>query len=545
MEQTDAVTQPRELEIDLFPHQLVSIHRMEDLESTKIAKKCDDYIIETQLGVNADPTGYGKTLAMIGLIVRDKMVWDLDTPYISNDLRITASGLVKRKIIYKCDKLPATLVLVSGSILKQWDDEFKYTSLKIQSVTSREDIDNLDPENLDVVLIIPAMFNRLLLSYNRYAWKRFIYDEPGHVRVPSMKQLQTGFTWFVTSTPNEIVPLHRKCRTSFMYDVVGKDWFKFDTKFRDIILKSSLEFVSRSFTMPPTHNYYHECFQPLFNIVKGFITENVRIMIEAGDIEGALTTLGGKKTDDIIELIRKKQQHESNEIESRIKLYVLNENLPLVEEWIIKKKRLLIQMAELETKAQEMMKGDCGICLSPFTDPVLEPGCQNIFCGKCLFMWLETKQTCPLCRGTINTPDLIYIQTTKNKNVSKYKNTRKKTKLEKIIEIIKNKPDGKFLIFSSYDKTFASIARVLQEAKIVFKEIKGQRSVINKNIQNYKTGQIPVIFINSNFFGTGLNLQETTDIILYHAMSENMQTQVIGRANRIGREKSLYVHHLL
>ena len=31
---------------------------------------------ETRLGINADPTGYGKTLSMIGLLVRDKMlIW--------------------------------------------------------------------------------------------------------------------------------------------------------------------------------------------------------------------------------------------------------------------------------------------------------------------------------------------------------------------------------------------------------------------------------------------------------------------------------------
>ena len=38
--------------------------------------------------------------------------------------------------------------------------------------------------------------------------------------------------------------------------------------------------------------------------------------------------------------------------------------------------------------------------------------------------------------------------------------------------------------------------------------------------------------------GAGINLQEATDIILYHEMNEDLSTQIIGRANRIGREKS-------
>ena len=39
--------------------------------------------------------------------------------------------------------------------------------------------------------------------------------------------------------------------------------------------------------------------------------------------------------------------------------------------------------------------------------------------------------------------------------------------------------------------------------------------------------------------------EEATDIILYHEMNDNFVTQVIGRANRIGRTESLTVHHLV
>ena len=53
-----------------------------------------------------------------------------------------------------------------------------------------------------------------------------------------------------------------------------------------------------------------------------------------------------------------------------------------------------------------------------------------------------------------------------------------------------------------------------------------------------------MIFLNSNFNGAGINLQEATDIILYHEMPLNVQNQIIGRANRIGRTEALNVHHL-
>ena len=64
-------------------------------------------------------------------------------------------------------------------------------------------------------------------------------------------------------------------------------------------------------------------------------------------------------------------------------------------------------------------------------------------------------------------------------------------------------------------------------------------------INNYKNGNINVIFLTSTQDSAGINLQETTDIILYHQMSSSTKNQIIARAERIGRTKELNVHQLL
>ena len=66
-----------------------------------------------------------------------------------------------------------------------------------------------------------------------------------------------------------------------------------------------------------------------------------------------------------------------------------------------------------------------------------------------------------------------------------------------------------------------------------------------KNIRLFKEGKVRVLFLNSNYNGAGINLQESTDIILYHDMNEDMKKQIIGRANRIGRKLQLSVHYLI
>ena len=89
------VSQPPNVKVTLFPHQLTSIYNMEKLESNNDIVT-DDIIKNTKIGINADMTGYGKTLAMIGLIARDKMEWDMDIPYVFETITTEAKGRIKR-----------------------------------------------------------------------------------------------------------------------------------------------------------------------------------------------------------------------------------------------------------------------------------------------------------------------------------------------------------------------------------------------------------------------------------------------------------------
>ena len=124
------VSQPKDLKIKLFPHQLASIYNMEKIEVNNLIEK-EYYTKETKIGINADLTGYGKTLSIIGLLVRDKMEWDLDVPFIFQKIVSQSRNRIKTYYITRFEKLPTTLILVSPSILGQWEKEFKYTNLKV------------------------------------------------------------------------------------------------------------------------------------------------------------------------------------------------------------------------------------------------------------------------------------------------------------------------------------------------------------------------------------------------------------------------------
>lgn len=542
----EAITQPKNLNTNLYQHQLINIYRMEQFELTNIAQKTNDTVIYTKLGINADPTGYGKTLAMIGLIVRDQMKWELNEP-VENITQLYACNLIKHVSTSNLEKIQTNLILVPKSIIGQWKKEFEHTSLKVKCIAGKRDVKDLNVKQYDVIIVVPSQYNQLVFNNEKYIWKRFIFDEPSQIYVPSMRKVQAGFIWLVTATPNEIIRLHNQRRDSFIRGLFDLDrWTHNINRFSPIIIKNSLEFVQKSFTMPKTHHKYYKCYQPILRTVRNVISGNIKRLIEAGDIEQALSLLGGKKTDNIVELLKKRKLEELNEINARIHVHTLNNNEQLEKEWNERKKRVELQLQELEEKFTKRLQGTCSICLSQLDNPVLEPNCQNIFCGECLLSWLQTKSSCPLCRNTVHSNDLVCIkQNDKEKKIEHKPKIRKLTKIEQVIDIINNKKNGKFIIFSSSDQTFVPAQNVLTDQNIVFKELKGRKETIEKIIDSYKTGDTQVIFLNSKHYGAGLNLQETTDIIIYHEMGDDMQTQIIGRANRIGRKEELYVHHLL
>ena len=542
------VSQPKNIGTKLFPHQLTSIYMMEKLEREKKVERYTplptSIITHTRLGINADQTGYGKTLSMIGLILRDKMEWDMNLPYIWEDIKTESAGLVRTRTINRYEKVPATLILVSTSIIEQWKQELEHTSLTVGSVINKKDVDNIEVAECDVVIVTTSMYNYLIRSHCQYAWKRFIFDEPGHSRVSGMKEVVAGFYWFVTATPNSIASYHRNCRGSFMKKIIDNNWSDFDVQFRDLIIKNEEEFVKSSFTIPESEHYYHNCFQPLSNTVTGLVNPTVMIMIEAGNIEGAISALGGRKTKNIAELVRKKKLEELEDASHKIRLYTLRDEPDKIKIWNSKKTHIEIQLTELASRFQRMLSAPCLICHDTMTNPVLDPSCQNMFCGECLFSWLKVKKACPTCRSDIALKDLVYISSNDTRTAEIKTEIVPQTKIEKIIDLIKNNKTGKFLIFSTYDETFEPICRALKEHEITYTLMRGTSSTRLKNINKFKKGDTQVIFLNSSFNSAGINLQETTALIMYHKMNKSSTVQIIGRAERIGRTDPLRVHHL-
>ena len=538
------VPQPKNLNINLYNHQLASIFNMENLEQNNIINTNNNNFKDTKIGVIADTSGYGKTLSILGLIIRDKMNWDIEVPFVFEKVKIHAEGRIKTYEIIRYNKLPTNLILMSQNIIKQWEIELSKTLLKYISIKNKQDLTCLQAEEYDVVLVIPTMFNKLITVYSNCAWKRFIFDEPGNLKVSGMMEVYANFTWFLTSTPMQIFSHHYRCKGSFMREIIGSSYTEFELLFKDIIIKNDPNFIKASFEMPETIHNYYRCYQPIYNIVHTFVNFTIKNMIEAGNIEGALIALGGTKSSNIVDVILMKKKAEMTELDTKLQLYKIRDDEIKIKEIEDKQTRIMNQIKELDIKFREMLTNPCNICFDTLKTPVLEINCQNLFCGECLLKWLQCKNTCPLCRAEVDIKNLVYIETEKTGTVKLSSETKNMTKIETIVDIIKNNISGKFLIFSDHDGSFKAVHTILKENNILCVQIRGTIKTIENNLNSFKNGNTQVIFLNSKFNGAGINLQEATDIILYHEMNFNIETQILGRANRIGRQIQLNVHHL-
>lgn len=546
------IKQPTNLEVNLYPHQLASVYRMEQLEKTcKIDQ--DNISIETDFAIQADPTGYGKTLSMITLILRNKFKWKTGLQHSEYSFRSCGAGRLLMTMCCKMreQRINTTLILVDHSLVYQWLREFERApSLRVRAITNRKMIAETIPYEYDAIIVTRTMFSDFHKHNRTFIWRRFIYDEPSQVRVPGMMKVDAGFTWLVSATPYDIARnFHRT--TNYIRTLLNDIPLQC---LNMLIIRNPSDFIQYSISLPSTNHKYYDCYDPVNYILDGIGKDSLGEMIRAGSIWEAISSLGGKKTDNLVELVRRDLNQKLEDCRTRLRVSQrMDDSTPskqrlknlAVQKWTERIAKHIKEIEQIDQRYEEVLSEDCPICQDKLSKPVLEPNCQRVFCGGCLLTWLKDKNSCPMCRHTITVGDLTYIDRAEDRSNEETKQeNRKPSKEEKIIELLTENPDRQFIIFSKHDETYRNIRLILDEHKIEFVEIKGSASCRDKTIEKFKRGLIQVVFLNAKHNGCGINLQNVSDIILYHEMDEFLTTQVIGRANRIGRKEPLLIHHL-
>lgn len=324
-------------------------------------------------------------------------------------------------------------------------------------------------------------------------------------------------------------------------------------------------------------------------VLQGVVSHDVLQMLNAGDISGVITKLDVAVGDEsnVIEMVTRKYQDDLKVKEYELRVAIENPKYnPNNESISIINKREAIKdlkrkIACIEERVKEVE--NCPICYDDFTNPAITPCCSNKFCLNCIAAALNSKSVCPMCKSELVMKNLLVIsdkiktemtsereekknEKEKNKKqtaINKVKTSTYDTQIEelrvvaaefskyenmdKIFTLNKDNQVKKYLIFTEYESTLNSkLTSILDKHGLTYSRIRGTGASITNMVETYRKSDdtINVLLINSKYFGSGLNLENTSDIIILHKMQADIEMQVIGRAHRYGRQDSLRVWKL-
>jgi hypothetical protein len=599
-------SQPIKIKKTLKPHQLACLYKaiyMENIGSITYKNNSQNrdvnlrnipntIKISTNIGIIGDIVGYGKTLTALSIIAHNP----LDNIHI-NTTKVHSfhsskaynyfTAVSENLNLHNYDNMiSSTLIIVPrGPVYVQWEktlkestdlkyiaiDDLNYIKKNLPIFKNNNERAIIDYFNqYDVVLIKNTTLDRLLNYYNTpvsnirhfiYNWKRIMIDEC-HDIINKIEIFNYLFIWLISGTYFNMCNKISSTSYSQYYnikDILREDYINY------ILVKCNKEFVKESFKIPPIIEHYHLCkMSKYLRVIKKYINSSILDKINANDISGAIKDLGGKNETEegIAALIcadmNKNLSNKQKEREYTLGLDILEETkanrIKTIDNEIViiegKINDLTERITEINTKI-------CSICLDNVTHPIILE-CTHIFCGSCLFNFLNSHtynstniKKCPDCRAEIkSTENLTAIVTTKDEitnEIISEDNTNKigkgiLNKEDTLLEILKNKPDGKFIVFSRVD-VFTKIIKLLVSNNITFAELKGNTSHMMNVLKDFKNGLINVILLTTQYAGYGIDINYATDVIIFHSMAVDKQ-QAIGRAQRVGRTNNLIVHNL-
>ena len=552
------ITQPNNLNIELMEHQKTVIKAMSDFEVNGyidihnfkcFSNKPQNIRIESSIGILGDKVGSGKSLMIIGLILlNNKIVYRPEYYESSKYINIKSKD-------EKDKNINSNLIIVPHKIINQWYKYFDYApELKIFVYDSSTKDELLKLENLsnyDIVLVPCTKTEHLYNSTQDLRWSRIIIDECDTIRLPKNIEFNSKFIWLITGTPSGIVYNNRPYLNNMFKK--NKDWIV-----DYITVKNNNNYINESIKLPVPLRISIKCFTPPELKIKEFMPKNIIDMINAGNTDEAIKLLNCNEdtNDNILKILTRniieaiKNKNIELEAENNKKYHGLAKDEQIKKINNLKKivDRLNERYNSIKKKIQELNDEYCPICLDNFNRPVILSCCKNIYCFECLTVAAAQNNACPNCKSTIDKKNLHIVNNKKSKNDNNKKtkkDTELKNKIDVLCDILKSKPNGKIMIFANYAGTFLKIEKVLIEQNISYAILKGNSTSVNNYISQFDEGKIKIIMLNAQHFGAGMNLQMATDIIMYHRFTKEMEEQIIGRAQRIGRNNQLNIYYLI
>ena len=600
-EQSPLAPQPQHIDTPLRLHQLAAIHAMREKEHAlrHTGLQVQDQRLFSDYAILGDRVGVGKTLMVLGHISQMALEGlqpqqeKINLHRASNSHCFSLSNEPK-----ELEHLFSSLIVVPHTLYRQWQDAItKQTTLVPCFLKTHRDLDRdtllTQLRRSDCILIANTLFPSLLRSLEARevepVWRRIFYDEADTIKLKSTcPQPNAWMTWYITGTYMSILfangyyhsHIARQLPEEYIQslDEETRDYLKtfiqshptvsffradsypffirrFETRHPlrgHLVVRGSPAFLNMSIQLPPLIRTTIQCQTPLSHrILQNALPTEAEQALHAGDVQGALQMLGCNQHTPLT-LVEAATAYRRKELQQLQRLLEFKQNSeyssPQAKEHAIastqeKINRLQEQLQTIESRLNTVSKEDCSICFDTAKNPCVTPCCTRTFCGGCILEWMTRVLTCPLCRTMIHPNQLMSLNTTPAHQQPTLVNKKPK-KLEALMQIVEENPDGRFLIFSRYDNTFEQIHTALED-RFPVSILQGNKDVIANTLLHFEKGQIRALLMSSKSTAAGMNIQSATHIILLHRMHQEEEKQILGRAYRLGRETPLTCISLL
>lgn len=593
--------QPAGAKIVMKRHQLTSLARCVQFENEQMPLSqfpmlrsshqiCDDDYMRTRVGIIGDAVGQGKSYIILSLILSNSSIPTGPSlrSYGSNQVLICTHDNSRRVVKTSLLVIPHNLCSQWSAYVEEFCPQLKclyvYKTRVLSSFCAMTD--DAIAEH-DLIVVSSTFYNRAasVLTAKNLKLRRAIFDEVDDVNIPNCAGVHSEFYWFVTASYGNLVWPRGYSRwdptlfraTWYATGIKNSGFIK--NLFSDLsssvdrdlvkvlVVRNAPEYVQESMLLPEMQTHRVLCKTPVtISILTGLVNRQIIEALNAGDVASAMAHVNPSNRaseDCIIQALLDKFTRQLHNLDTRMTAVLamhFDSDMERASE-VSRLQRVIDDVRRRMASIRERIRTSeqCGICLDAIANKCIVPCCSNAFCFECISRWLTTGRTqvCPMCKQALGMSTLMVVDDAAAPSAAATEGTSaapapgtlvspdndKYGNLEAILRT--RQPGSKFLIFSSYDYSLTKVEPILDRLRITHSTLKGNHAVINSTVNRYKAGDVDVLLINARQYGSGLNLENTTDLVMFHNLDTEISKQVIGRAQRLGRTQPLRTWYLL
>lgn len=494
----------------LKPHQETLLYKVLEIDNNNSFK-------ETPFGVISDKPGSGKTYVVLAMIYYSIKIFN-------------NKGL--------------NLIVVPHVIFNQWQqsiDNFLGNKLKCYYLIDYNQISRLYVDkniltNNDIIITTPILYDVLAATLNSLSIniRRTFFDEADTMKNLLLDAIKSGMTWFVSASINNIFDLNNKKAKIGIYELYLPNLLKnecyCDPKYIDKCIKLKNPYIE-TFNCK---NFYIDIF------LNDLLNEEQMKFINSHDYSNIKSECLTNNINNPKELLLQLLLY-SNKIinESNVIIKDLEKNKVKANDTKrnINEKKLFFENRLNSIKSQCYKYLICSNCFEQIENKAYLAKCEFIYCLNCL------NNKCVKCNEIHDNDSFKIIENFKrHKVINKFLDKTIFDKfyiLEKILEIC----NDKIIIYSEYNGLNNFLKKYSIDNEFNICELNaGNINDINIIINDFETNyNNKILLIDNVYFGVGLNLEYTTDIIFFQKTSMKIKNQIIGRAQRYGRTSTLNI----